>query len=228
MTVNSLLQNTFVYAICYTLSHHWFLFAIFGYCLTRGVPSLLYVAVPTVIANSIVSLGYAFYYIFDQRGSMTRYPMICSMSASQIVCLAAVYGLGYFCPMLYCFEAYGRHQMSQRTLTHLVELVCQSLALDLIFTVLLSTIMLRRKSLRDMQGSLYLPIGLCILSLIVAQNFDLIRTDQAMSSNIELKVDEFAKERQENKEHYMWIMSRFCLSFVNVASKVFLLKQAAY
>ena len=88
--------------------------------------------------------------------------------------------------------------------------------------------MLRRKSLRDMQGSLYLPIGLCILSLIVAQNFDLIRTDQAMSSNIELKVDEFAKERQENKEHYMWIMSRFCLSFVNVASKVFLLKQAAY
>ena len=65
---------------------------------------------------------------------------------------------------------------------------------------------------------------LAIISMILAENFDIEKSGSA----IDLVTDEVSGTKSfENKERFMHIMSRFSLAFVNVASKVFLFKEAA-
>ena len=105
MTVNSLLQNTLIYALGYTLSHHSFLFAILAFCLTRQVPSIPLLLVPSLTLQTLIALGYTIYYTFDYKASLTRYPMLCSLTAPQITCLAFVYAFGYFGPTVYLIQS---------------------------------------------------------------------------------------------------------------------------
>ena len=75
-----------------------------------------------------------------------------------------------------------------------------------------------------MSKNLYLPLILCVVSIVMAENFDTHKD----SSEVRFEVDEVSGLKSfEYRERYMHIMSRFCLSFVNVASKVFLFKEAA-
>ena len=143
---------------------------------------------------------------------------MCSMNASQLTTLSLVYAFGYFTPTIYVFQNRGSVDP-----TFLTQMVISNLAYDLIFTVALSYAMLGRQSLRKMSRSLLLPIILCIVSMVLAENFDLER-----DSAIKLQIDEVSGTKSfEHRERYMHVMSRFCLAFVNVGSKVFLFKEAA-
>ena len=98
------------------------------------------------------------------------------------------------------------------------------MAYDLIFTVLLSLLMLGRESLYQMRANLYLPVILSIVSIVFAEHFDTTREDNQVHMQVDSKgIDSFS-----GKERYMYAMSRFAFCFVNVAAKLFLFKGAAF
>ena len=141
MSVNSLFQNTFIFATAYTGTHHYALFSVLGYALAQGVKNLFLLVLPIVVISSLTSLGYIIYYIFEFNKSLTRYPMVCSLRAKDLAILAFVYGFGYFAPTIHIIQTRGTEA------TFLTQLVISNLAYDLIFTVLLSSLMLGRTSL---------------------------------------------------------------------------------
>ena len=95
------------------------------------------------------------------------------------------------------------------------------MAYDLIFTVGLSYAMLGRQSLRKMSRSLLLPLILAFLSIVLSENFDITRDENAFK----IEVDEVQGPKSfETKDRYMHVMSRFSLAFINVGSKVFLFR----
>lgn len=60
----------------------------------------------------------------------------------------------------------------------------------------------------------------------MAENLDVERSSG--SNTFSLKVDDVTGTKSfEHRERYLHLLSRFCLAFVNVGSKVFLLKEAA-
>ena len=75
------MQNTFMYAIAYTLTHHYTLFTVLAYALVNGVPNLFIVIVPMLGIMGLISMGHIIYSLFDFGKSITRYPMFCSMNA---------------------------------------------------------------------------------------------------------------------------------------------------
>ena len=98
------MQNTFVYAIAYALTHHYTLFAILAYALANGVPNLFIALVPILMIMGLVALAHVVYYLFGFNSSITRYPMFCSMNAMQLSTLGFVYAFGYFAPTVYLIQ----------------------------------------------------------------------------------------------------------------------------
>ena len=202
-------------------THHYTLFAICGYAMSMGVTNLFFMLLPTIIFNTVINLGHVVYYLIANRKALTRYPLLCSMNASQLATLSLIYAFGYFTPTIYVFQKQGSFDP-----TFLTQIVISNLAYDLIFTVGLSYVMLGRQSLRKMSRSLLLPIILCIVSMVLAENFDLERDET--NAAIKFQIDEVSGTKSfEYRERYMHVMSRFCLAFVNIGSKVFLFKEAA-
>ena len=78
-----------------------------------------------------------------------------------------------------------------------------------------------------MSSGLILPLILAVLSILMADNLDTIRTGKTLDI-VEMVSDGNGIEQTGHREWYMYIMSRFCYCFVNVAIKVFLFKQAAF
>ena len=102
MSSNSILQNSFVFSLVYCGTHHYTLFAICGYAVTTGgVTNILSMLVPTVILCSLVNLAHVVYYLIAQKKPLTRYPLLCSMNASQLATLSFIHAFGYFTPTLY-------------------------------------------------------------------------------------------------------------------------------
>ena len=101
VSVNSLLQNTCVYVMAYAISHHYTLLAVFAFATTRGVTNLYHLMLPTSIVTFFIAFGHCVYHLIAFDKSLTRYPILCSMSATQISCLAFVYVFGYFTPTLH-------------------------------------------------------------------------------------------------------------------------------
>ena len=99
-------------------------------------------------------------------------------------------------------------------------MIISNLAYDLIFTVLLSVFMLNRRMLKAMRLRLILPIILCLISIYLSEHLEL--SSYNISRNIA------GRQNYRLKERYMYLMSRFCFCFVNVASKLFLFKEAAF
>ena len=83
-----------------------------------------------------------------------------------------------------------------------MELLAGNLAYDLIFTVILSLMMVGRKSLREMSSSLVLPVALAIISLIIAQNFDTERLG-AKLNELNMTGDESGYKAFESRESYI-------------------------
>ena len=81
--------------------------------------------------------------------------------------------------------------------------------------------MLRRKILREMHTSLYLPVGLCILSLILAQNFQFIGSDRGNDESAKMSSHEYAGKSFSSYSKYMLIMSFVAYSQVTAASKLY-------
>ena len=85
--------------------------------------------------------------------------------------------------------------------------------------------MLGRQSLRKMSRSLLLPLILAFVSIVLSENFDVLRED---GNAFKIEVDEVQGPKSfETRDRYMHVMSRFSLAFINVGSKVFLFRQAA-
>ena len=80
-TTRSIMQNTFVYALAYTWTHHYTFFGTLAYALANGVPNLVFIMVPTLALMGLIAMGHVIYYLFDFSKSATRYPMFCSMNA---------------------------------------------------------------------------------------------------------------------------------------------------
>ena len=76
-----------------------------------------------------------------------------------------------------------------------------------------------------MSTSLYLPIILCVASILIAENLEVKRKSE--SDTIEFKTDDTGLNTFQYRERYMHLMSRFSICFVNVATKHFLFKTAA-
>ena len=148
--------------------------------------------------------------------------MVCSLSGKHLATLAFVYAFGYFAPTIQIMQTRGTEA------TFLTQLVISNLAYDLIFTVLLSSLMLGRLSLRRMSASLYLPVILCVVSIVMAEHLDTNRTGEGPFTTVQMKRDKAGTDSFSNKERYMYVMSRMCFCFVNVASKIFLFKGAAF
>jgi len=64
----------------------------------------------------------------------------------------------------------------------MVKMIVSNLAYDLIFTIGLSLTMLRRQSLRKMSSGLVLPLILAVLSILMADNLDTIRTGKTLDT----------------------------------------------
>lgn len=64
----------------------------------------------------------------------------------------------------------------------MVKMIVSNLAYDLIFTIGLSFTMLRRQSLRKMSSGLVLPLILAVLSILMADNLDTIRTGKTLDT----------------------------------------------
>ena len=193
-----------------------------GYALTQGVTNLFLLVLPIVVISTLTSLVYIIYYIFEYSKSLTRYPMVCSLKAKDLAILAFVYGFGYFAPTIHVLQTRGTEA------TFLTQLVISNLAYDLIFTVLLSSLMLGRTSLQSMSTRLLLPVILCVVSICISDNLDTYRTGDVPYTTVKMQEDRNGFEFFSRKERYMHIMSRLCFCFVNVASKMFLLKGAAF
>ena len=137
--MNSIFQNSFAFAIAYSFTHHYTLFAVCGYALTLGVSNLFFMLLPTVVLSSVINLGHVVYYLLANKKALSRYPLVCSMNASQLATLSFIYAFGYFAPTVYVFQKQGKIEP-----TFLTQMVISNLAYDLIFTVGLSTFMLGR------------------------------------------------------------------------------------
>ena len=170
-----------------------------GLALQQGAPNLFFVLLPTVAIQSLISIIVAVYYIFAYEQALTRYPLLVSLNASQLVTLAFVYSFGYFAPTIAVLQSgLGRiagtdGDSASLLSSFLIQFIAGNLAYDLIFTVGLSATMLGRKSLKEMSASLYLPVILCIVGLVFANNFDTARGDAVAGeefSRLEMKIDE--------------------------------------
>ena len=64
----------------------------------------------------------------------------------------------------------------------MAKMIVSNLAYDLIFTIGLSLTMLRRQSLRKMSSGLVLPLILAVLSILMADNLDTIRTGKTLDT----------------------------------------------
>ena len=101
---NSIFQNSFFFALAYSASHHYTLFAICGYAISMGVTNLFFMLLPTVALNSLINLGHAVYYLIAHKKALSRYPLVCSMNASQLATLSFIYTFGYFAPTVHLFQ----------------------------------------------------------------------------------------------------------------------------
>lgn len=177
-----------MYAVAYLGSHHVTLFAILGYAMSQGVTNLYLIMLPTVSISAIISCAFIIYYVFENDRPLSRYALVLGMKAKHLVTLCFVYAFGYFAPTLQVISIVGAKP------TFLAQMVINNLAYDLIFTVLLSWLMLGRKSLSAMSGHIYLPLVLCIVMIAFAESFDTERTGDGddkipLTTTVKMKFD---------------------------------------
>jgi len=93
--------------------------------------------------------------------------------------------------------------------------------------VLLSYMLIGRKSLQSLVGLLYLPFALAIVSLVIADNFETVRTGEFVR-DMQMVPRSEGMLSFAHRERYMHVLSRFSYCFVNVAAKMYLFKEAAF
>jgi len=99
----------------------------------------------------------------------------------------------------------------------------KNFAYDLVITCGMSIALLGRKSLKKYYRSLILPIVLCLLSIYFVDHLKLDMRDP-----LPVFIPNVAgRQAFSQAEPYMYIMSRICYCFVNVASKLFIFKEQA-
>ena len=152
--------------------------------------------------------------VHDYDKPITRRPMLGQMRLKHIFIIGFVYAFGYFVPTLLLIQEKGAQEFFMQ------DMFISNLAYDMIFTVMFSVCLLNRRMLKAMRIRLILPLILCLLAIYVSEHLDLV--DKSIA------VDTSGRKQYRLKERYMYLMSRFCFCFVNVGSKLFLFKEAAF
>ena len=98
------MQNTFVYAVAYCFTHHYTFFGILAFASKQGVPNLFFLMTPTVLIMGLLSIALTAFSMIEGNKLISRYPLLCSMTATQLSILGFVYTLGYFAPTVYLVQ----------------------------------------------------------------------------------------------------------------------------
>jgi len=126
--------------------------------------------------------------------------------------LSFIYCWGYFLPTV--------HLLSKGYMPF-VYMAVKNVSLDLLFTMILSMSLMSRRALTKNPGTVVLVIFLCLLAIFVQDHLMYIK-DETFNH---LGIDKSGKYAYE--QHYIWMhyMSRFCYCFVNVGTKLFIMKE---
>ena len=94
--------------MAFAISHHYTFLAVLAFATTKGVTNLYYLMLPTIIVAFLIGFGHCVYNLIAFDKSLTRYPFLCSLSATQLSCLAFVYVFGYFTPTLHIMMKFAQ------------------------------------------------------------------------------------------------------------------------
>ena len=190
------------------------MFIVLAYAVSKGTPHILVVFAPIALVQFLIASVNVVMTTYNFRIFASRHPVLSQMRVKHIFILGFVYALGYFVPTLLLIQEYGNKDF------FIQDMIVSNLAYDMIFTVVLSICLLNRRMLRVMRWRLVLPITLCLLAIYVSEHLEYV--------DRELQVNVTGREQYILKECYMYLMSRFCFCFVNVASKLFMFKETAF
>ena len=133
------------------------------------------------------------------------------MRVQHFFVLGFVYSLGYFAPTIVLVQARSSEK------GYMQSFIVANLSYDLVFTVVFSYFLLHRRMLEAMKYRLILPLILCVISIFLSENVGLFEQGLVWKSA--------GLQSYTSQERYMYVMSRVCYCFVNVASKLFLFKE---
>ena len=190
------------------------MFFLLAYASKQGVPYLLLAFLPLAIAQTITSVTYLIYSIVQFDQPLTRYPFLGQMRIQHFFILGFVYSLGYFAPTIVLVQARSQEKGFMQSF------VVANLSYDLVFTVVFSYFLLHRRMLMAMKHRLILPLILCLVSIYFSEHVGLFEQGLVRESA--------GLQSYTSKERYMYVMSRICFCFVNVATKLFLFKEQAF
>lgn len=154
-----------------------------------------------------------------KKVSMTRKAQISNLMVKHTIFLGFVYSFGYFIPTLKLFQKYN----DDADYSFLAKFAFRSLSYDLIFTIIFSWALMERNMISSRPiREILTPVFLALVSVVLIELITMLA-----GSPVALQVEDTSIAFVQSQNFFMILMSRFCYCFVNVASKMFQMKEQA-
>ena len=171
LTTWSCLQHSGIFSVLFVLSHHAVFLAFVAVAVVQTeAPNALMLFLPLVTAQATISFAALVYELATLQTPVARYPLVMNMRAKHLTILGFVYAFGYFIPTL------SLVQEAKTDIKVIGYYIVNGATMDIMFTVLLSSVLLKRHCLRKLgAGRSLVPIIVCTLTILASATVSIKR-----------------------------------------------------